>query len=111
MSRNRHSPASVKKVSEAEQRIEKRLAELNRSMVEEQSPESNLVGNSDGSISKDTSSVIDGDTVSRAQSAASSGAKVNKKFELTKKTKKKVQNLITKQRTNLAEVSHLDLNL
>jgi len=65
-------------VSEAAQRIENRLVELHRSMVEVQSPESNPVGNSDGRYAPEgnTSSVIDGVTISRAQSVASSSAKL-----------------------------------
>lgn len=71
-------------MSDAEQRIENRLAELHRSMVEVQSPESNPVGNSDGRYAPEgnTSSVIDGVTISRAQSVASSSAKVRQKVDL-----------------------------
>lgn len=75
------------KVSDAEQRIEKRLAELNRSMTEEQSPKS-IIGNSDGSMPVGTSSVIDEGIVSRAQSVALSGVKINKKFQTSKDLEK-----------------------
>ncbi len=71
------------KVSDAEQRIESRLAELNRSMVEKQSPKSDY-GNSDGSMPEDISSVIDGDTVSRAQSVASDAAKLQNNSQNSK---------------------------
>lgn len=77
------------KVSDAEQRIEKRLAELNRSMTEEQSPKS-IIGNSDGSMPVGTSSVIDEGIVSRAQSVALSGVKINKKFQTSKDLEKNI---------------------
>lgn len=77
------------KVSDAEQRIEKRLAELNRSMTEEQSPKS-IIGNSDGSMPVGTSSVIDEGVVSRAQSVALSGVKINKKFQTSKDLEKNI---------------------
>ena len=49
-----------------------------------QSPKSNLVGNSDGRYAPmgNTSSVIDGETVSRAQSVVSDTAKVQRKYEI-----------------------------
>ena len=70
-----------KKVSDAAKQIDKRLAELNRP-EEEQSPKSNLVGNSSGRYApnRNTSSVVGGDdTASRALSATPI-AKVNKKL-------------------------------
>ena len=67
-------------MSDTEKRIEKRLAELNRPISEEQSPQSNLVGNSDGRYAPqgNTSSGIDISNVSRAQSVASTSAKIIK---------------------------------
>ena len=84
MSVDTTTPEYQQKVSEAEKRIESRLAELNRSKGEEQSPESNL-GNSDGrNTSIGNSSSVIGDNASRAQSVASSGAKINKKLKSSK---------------------------
>ncbi len=94
MAVDRSTDEYKQKVSEAEQRIEKRLAELNRSIFEEQSPKSDY-GNSDGSMPEDISSVIDGDTVSRAQSVASSGAKINKKIQFSKDLEKNFVNFIS----------------
>ena len=70
-------------MSDTEKRIEKRLAELYRPIGKEQSPQSNLVGNSDGRYAPqgNTSSGIGSSTASRAQSVASSGAKIRNKKE------------------------------
>ena len=95
------------KVSDTEQRIENRLVELHRSMVEVQSPESNPVGNSDGRYAPEgnTSSVIDGLTISRAQSVASSSAKVRRRIHMAMGKPRKMSK-IAKIITGEKEKSH-----
>ena len=96
--KDRHSAAYKKKVSDTERQIDERLAELNRSKNEGQSPESNLVGNSAGKYvpQRNTSSGIDGTTASRAQSVASSGANINKKIRDSKDMAKKMAVFVEK---------------
>lgn len=90
---DRDSEEYGKMVSDATVRIENRLAELRRSMAEEQSLKSDNTETQPTSLSMEGLSPHD----SGAQSAASSSANINIKFVSTKYLKEKLSNFILNQ--------------